>query len=46
MSAAPAPASPAERLEAFLARAPYGKFIGMRAEMAGDELIFGNDISF
>ncbi len=32
------PKTPAERLDAFLARAPYAAFIGMRAEMAGDEM--------
>ncbi|WP_309645392.1 PaaI family thioesterase [Phenylobacterium sp.] len=29
---------PAERLEAFLARVPYVRFLGMRAELAGDEM--------
>ncbi len=28
----------AERLEAFLARVPYVRFLGMRAELAGDEM--------
>ncbi|HEY8615122.1 PaaI family thioesterase [Phenylobacterium sp.] len=28
----------AERLEAFLQRAPYVRFLGMRAELAGDEM--------
>jgi uncharacterized protein (TIGR00369 family) len=27
-----------DRLEAFLARAPYARFLGMRADLAGDEL--------
>lgn len=30
--------SPAERLEAFLQRVPYVRFLGMRAELAGDEM--------
>ncbi|MDP3852970.1 PaaI family thioesterase [Phenylobacterium sp.] len=29
---------PAERLQAFLARVPYVRFLGMRAELAGDEM--------
>lgn len=29
---------PAERLEAFLQRVPYVRFLGMRAELAGDEM--------
>ena len=28
----------ARRLEAFLARSPYARFLGMRAELAGDEM--------
>ena len=28
----------AEKLEAFLQRAPYVRFLGMRAELAGDEM--------
>ena len=28
----------AERLEAFLGRVPYVRFLGMRAELAGDEM--------
>lgn len=28
----------AERLQAFLARTPYARFIGLRAELAGDEM--------
>lgn len=28
----------ARQLEAFLARAPYARFLGMRAELAGDEM--------
>lgn len=28
----------AERLEAFLAKVPYVRFLGMRAELAGDEM--------
>ena len=27
-----------DRLQAFLARVPYARFLGMRAELAGDEL--------
>ncbi len=30
--------TPAERLAAFLARTPYIAFLGMRAELAGDEM--------
>jgi uncharacterized protein (TIGR00369 family) len=30
--------TPAERLEAFLQRVPYVRFLGMRAELAGDEM--------
>lgn len=30
--------APAERLEAFLQRVPYVRFLGMRAELAGDEM--------
>jgi uncharacterized protein (TIGR00369 family) len=30
--------SPAERLDAFLSRTPYVRFIGLRAELAGDEM--------
>jgi acyl-coenzyme A thioesterase PaaI-like protein len=30
--------SAAEQLEAFLQRVPYVRFLGMRAELAGDEL--------
>jgi uncharacterized protein (TIGR00369 family) len=30
--------SPAERLETFLQRVPYVRFLGMRAELAGDEM--------
>ncbi|CAN7512382.1 PaaI family thioesterase [Phenylobacterium sp. LjRoot219] len=29
---------PAERLNAFLAQTPYVRFLGMRAELAGDEM--------
>ncbi|CAN7459477.1 PaaI family thioesterase [Phenylobacterium sp. LjRoot225] len=29
---------PAERLNAFLARTPYARFLGLRAELAGDEM--------
>jgi len=29
---------PAERLDAFLARTPYARFLGMRAELEGDEM--------
>jgi uncharacterized protein (TIGR00369 family) len=29
---------PADRLEAFLQRVPYVRFLGMRAELAGDEM--------
>jgi uncharacterized protein (TIGR00369 family) len=29
---------PAERLSAFLAQTPYVRFLGMRAELAGDEM--------
>ena len=29
---------PAERLQAFLERTPYIRFLGMRAELAGDEM--------
>jgi uncharacterized protein (TIGR00369 family) len=29
---------PAERLNAFLARTPYARFLGVRAELAGDEM--------
>lgn len=29
---------PTERLQAFLARVPYVRFLGMRAELAGDEM--------
>lgn len=28
----------ADRLQAFLARTPYARFIGLRAELAGDEM--------
>lgn len=38
----------AERLAAFLARVPYVRFLGMRAELAGDEITavlpFGDDL--
>jgi uncharacterized protein (TIGR00369 family) len=30
--------TPAERLETFLQRVPYVRFLGMRAELAGDEM--------
>jgi uncharacterized protein (TIGR00369 family) len=30
--------SPAEQLETFLQRVPYVRFLGMRAELAGDEM--------
>jgi uncharacterized protein (TIGR00369 family) len=30
--------SPAQRLETFLERVPYVRFLGMRAELAGDEM--------
>ena len=30
--------NPAERLQAFLARVPYVRFLGMQAELAGDEM--------
>lgn len=30
--------SAADRLQAFLARTPYARFIGLRAELAGDEM--------
>jgi uncharacterized domain 1 len=30
--------SPTQRLEAFLDRVPYVRFLGMRAELAGDEM--------
>lgn len=30
--------SPAQRLETFLDRVPYIRFLGMRAELAGDEM--------
>ena len=30
--------SPAERLETFLQRVPYIRFLGMQAELAGDEM--------
>lgn len=30
--------SPAQRLETFLDRVPYVRFLGMRAELAGDEM--------
>lgn len=30
--------TPAERLDAFLTRTPYVRFIGLRAELAGDEM--------
>lgn len=30
--------NPAERLNAFLAQTPYVRFLGMRAELAGDEM--------
>ena len=29
---------PAERLTAFLERTPYARFLGVRAELAGDEM--------
>ena len=29
---------PAERLQAFLDRTPYARFLGVRAELAGDEM--------
>lgn len=29
---------PAERLNAFLAQTPYARFLGVRAELAGDEM--------
>jgi hypothetical protein len=29
---------PAARLNAFLARTPYARFLGVRAELAGDEM--------
>lgn len=32
------PDEAAERLKAFLARVPYVQFLGMRAELAGDEM--------
>ncbi|HEY9235523.1 MULTISPECIES: PaaI family thioesterase [Phenylobacterium] len=30
--------TPAQRLETFLGRVPYVRFLGMRAELAGDEM--------